>query len=594
MRIIRLAPEVANKIAAGEVVERPASVVKELVENSIDAGANTISIETLGGGLELVMVTDDGCGMGREDAARAFERHATSKIARAEDLFSIESLGFRGEALPSIASVARVRLVTCERGSGEGTVVVAEGGRVGEPTAIGAPCGTSIAVRDLFFNTPARLKYLRSVSTENRRIIGTVGSLALAHPEIGFSLKVDGRTALVTPQGGSIEEAAAAVLGLEVAREMIPVKSSSHGIFVKGLISLPQHAKGKRRDSQYIFVNGRPVVSTTVWSAIDKAYDKTVPVGIRPPVILSIEIDPSQIDVNVHPAKSEVRFASNSDVFSAVCGALAFVLRSVDAVPDLEPVQPTAGWGQTGAVSRQWQGPGASYGGEPQHLAISSWDRDSAFREVRPASGPGVALGLAPARSGLAGAVPEVIGQLDDTYILAQGAEGLVIIDQHVAHERILVDKYREEFAKEKPSVQLLLTPEIAEIGASDVEIVAKHGDVLSRMGYELDLFGATSVVIRGVPSQSAGVPPAESLMAAIEGIVSAPSGSDPGLLADHIAVSLACRGAVKAGDSLTIAEMKSLVERLFESEDPYRCPHGRPVVVLVPGDALARSFGRK
>ncbi|MDD4793481.1 MAG: DNA mismatch repair endonuclease MutL, partial [Firmicutes bacterium] len=589
MRIIRLAPEVANKIAAGEVVERPASVVKELVENSIDAGARNINVETLGGGLELIMVADDGCGMGREDAARAFERHATSKISRAEDLFSIDSLGFRGEALPSIASVARVRLVTCEQGSGEGTVVVAEGGRVGEPAPIGAPCGTTVAVRDLFFNTPARLKYLRTVSTENRRIVDIVGSLALAHPEIGFALKVDGRSALATPQGGSIEEAAAAVLGLDVAREMVPLASYSHGVSVEGLVSLPHRAKGKRRDKQYVFVNRRPVTSTTVWSAIDRAYDRTIPAGVRPPVVLSIEVDPSMIDVNVHPAKSEVRFASSSDVYSAVHGAVSSVLRSADAVPGIEQVGPADGWSPSASdTQRRSHAPqpaaraAISYATEDRQEIGSTWQpQESALREVRPS--PGLILG----KSGFTGERPEVIGQLNRTYILTQGESGLVIIDQHVAHERILVEKYREEFRKEKPSVQLLLAPEVVEIGASDVEIVSKHADVLARMGYELDVFGETSVVIRGIPAQSGGIPPAESLMAAIEGIVAAPPGSDAGLLGDQVAISLACRGSVKAGDALSAREMESLVERLFECEDPYRCPHGRPVVVVVPKDAL-------
>lgn len=596
MRIIKLAPEVANKIAAGEVVERPASVVKELVENSIDAGAQSIDIDILGGGLELIMVVDDGCGMERKDAARAFERHATSKIAQAEDLFSIESLGFRGEALPSIASVARVRLVTCEQGSDEGTVVVAEGGRLQEPAPIGAPCGTTVAVRDLFFNTPARLKYLRSVSTENRRIIGAVGSLALAHPEVAFTLKVDEHTKLTTPEGGTIKEAAAAVLGLDLAREMIPVKRAAHGISVEGLICPPQAARGKRRDKQYVFVNRRPVTSTTVWSAVDRAYDRTVPAGVKPPVVLSIEVDPSQVDVNVHPAKSEVRFASNSDLYSAVYGAVASMLRSIDAVPGLEPAEPVGSWSRPGSafsersVAPDLVGrPTDSYAAAGERESGPRWEPQTGMlRESRSAAG--LVLG----RSDYTGERPEVIGQLDKTYILAQGASGLVIIDQHVAHERILVDKYREGFSKQKPSVQLLLAPQVAEIGVSDVEVVSKHADVFAQMGFELDLFGSTSVVIRGVPSQSADIPPAESLMAAIEGIVAAPTGSNLEILGDHAAISLACRGSVKAGDSLSIEEMESLVDRLFKCDNPYRCPHGRPVVVVVPQDVLARSFGRR
>jgi len=246
---------------------------------------------------------------------------------------------------------------------------------VGEPAPIGAPCGTTVAVRDLFFNTPARLKYLRTVSTENRRIVDIVGSLALSHPEIGFTLKVDGRGALTTPRGGSIEEAAAVVLGLDVAREMIPLKGYSRGVSVEGLISLPHLAKGKRRDKQYVSVNRRPVTSTTVWSAVDRAYDRTVPAGIRPPVVLSIEIDPSMVDVNVHPAKSEVRFASSSDVYSALHGAVASVLRSADAVPGLEEVGPADGWSSPGSRSGRRLLLRYRQGGRPARIRRAMNDR---------------------------------------------------------------------------------------------------------------------------------------------------------------------------------------------------------------------------
>ncbi|MGI6131854.1 MAG: DNA mismatch repair endonuclease MutL [Bacillota bacterium] len=586
MRILKLSPEVADRIAAGEVVERPASVVKELIENSIDAGARAVRIEIAGGGLELISVSDDGCGMSRDDASLAFERHATSKISRAEDLFSIATLGFRGEALPSVASVARVRLITRERGAALGTVMIAEGSVVSAPAPIGAPEGTTVTVSDLFYNTPARLKYLRSVPTETRRVIETVGRLALAHPEVSFSLQVDGRNVLSTPRDGSLREAAAAVLGVELARSMAPVDKTTHGIAVRGLAGPGDYAKSGR-DVQHVLVNGRPVSCKTVWAAIDRAYDRSAPAGKKAPVVLSITVDPSSVDVNVHPAKSEVRFASESDVYSAVHGAVSAALRSMDAVPDIGPKirGALADEGEPGDRSsrdgaRLWPSIAAD---RPEGLAYGGDRR----LDIDPGSGEGTGDRSCPVT---------IMGQLAGTYILAESGESLLIIDQHVAHETVLVDTYRRQLASgsSDTATQLLLSPELVELGAADTDLVARHQSTLARMGFEADVFGAASVLVRGIPIAAADMTPREALGAAVEGIAAAPAEADPESLADHVAVSLACHSAVKAGACLQVEEMKSLVAALLRCDNPTRCPHGRPVIVTISKESLERSFGRR
>lgn len=634
MRIVKLAPKVADRIAAGEVVERPASVVKELVENSIDAGASAVQVEIAGGGLELISVSDDGCAMSPEDAALAFERHATSKISQAEDLFSIVTLGFRGEALPSVASVAKVRLVTRERGAAMGTVVTAEGSVVSKPAAIGAPEGTTVTVRDLFYNTPARLKYLRSIAAETRRVIESAGRLALAHPEVSFSLQVDGRNVLSTPRGGSLIDAAAAVLGVELARSMAPVDKTTHGISVRGLAGPGDCAKSSR-DVQHVLVNGRPVSCKTVWAAIDRAYDRSTPPGKKAPAVLSIALDPSSVDVNVHPAKSEVRFASESEVYSAVYAAVSAALRSMDAMPDIGSKMRdggpgygpsgVAGWGSAGAggdrpgragAARLWPSiaadrrDGTAYGdgrqsdrfmggsmgpGQGEHGRGGEGGVDGGVGVDGEVGGDGAAEGAADGACEYRDSVT-VIGQLAATYILAQSDEGLLIIDQHVAHEAVLVDTYRRQLASAQSgtSTQLLLSPELVQLGAADTDLVARHQSTLARMGFEADVFGGSSVLVRGIPLAAAGMAPEEALGAAVEGIAAAPAEADLESLADHVAVSLACHSAVKAGARLHEDEMESLVAALFRCENPMRCPHGRPIVLTISKQSLERSFGRR
>lgn len=588
-RIHRLSPEVANRIAAGEVVERPASVVKELVENAVDAGASQVAIEVESGGLSLIRVIDDGCGMSPEDALLAFERHATSKITSADQLESICTMGFRGEALPSVASVSRVRLVTRERGAEHAVEVTGEGTDLKGPVPLQAGFGTTVEVRDLFFNTPARLKYLRTPSTENRRIIETVSRLVLAHPGVGFSLWVDRRKVLSTPAGGSLQDAMAEVLGVDTARGMIPVSYEADGITVAGYIGAPEVARSGR-DGQYTAVNGRPVTSKTVWSAVDKAYDRSVAAGRKALVVLSITLPPERVDVNVHPAKTEVRFASDGQVYSAVHRAVVAGLRTMEAAPRMMPVPQQASGPQPHAT--------------PPALERQVRLFDGAGEIAHAGAGAVCERPDSPYGAQMPAEIPRVIGQLARSYILLEGDEGLIIVDQHVAHERVLVEKYRRQWLERKPEMQLLLEPQIISVSASEMQAVIDGAPALRRMGFEVEPFGSTAVAVRGIPSTAVRIGAARALAAAVDGLTgAAPSaeelrlpGAPPGLPeeVDRVAVSLACHTAIRAGEALDRTEMEALVRALLSAEDPFRCPHGRPVVTVVPLAQIEKGFGRR
>ncbi len=625
MRIHRLSPEVANRIAAGEVVERPASVVKELVENSVDAGAERIAVEVEDGGLALIRVIDDGCGMSPEDAVLAFERHATSKLSNAEQLDSISTMGFRGEALPSVASVSKVRLITRERGAELGTEVTGEGPAMSPARPLPADFGTKVEIKDLFFNTPARLKYLKTPATEARRIVDVMSRLALAHPDVSFSLWVDGRKVLSTPVGGSLADAVAAVVGTDTARAMIPIDSESHGIAVTGFIGTPEMARAGR-DGQFIIVNGRPVSSKTVWSAVDRAYDRAIPAGRRALVVLRIEMPPQVLDVNVHPAKTEVRFASDSQVFSAVLNAVTSGLRTMEAAPRMSPQPPPASGGRVSAGVPHWaerqqsmdgminEAPEWIYG-ERQAAPVPPSPQAPTWAPAPPA----VALGSQRV-DGRPVAGMRLLGQLGRTYILLESDDGLVIVDQHVAHERVLVEEYRRQWAAQAPSTQLLLTPQIVSLAPVEMQAALENIDTLRRLGFDAEPFGSTAMAVRGIPTSTARIGAARALAAAIEGLTGPGAGSELAATlaaataataatavaaasesgqslppeADRIVVALACHTAVKAGDALQPEEMRALVESLMSATDPFRCPHGRPVVTVVGFDQIERGFGRR
>ncbi len=611
MKIARLPVDIANKIAAGEVVERPASVVKELVENAVDAGALSISVEISEGGLGLIRVTDDGCGMDREDACLAFERHATSKIRSAEELFHVQTLGFRGEALPSIASVSKLTLTTREAGVDEAWSVFLEAGQIVRQGPGSHRQGTSVEVRELFFNTPARLKYLKSSNAESRRVEQAVEKLALANPAVAISLAIDGDVKLSSVGDGQARSAARAVLG-KIADRMTEGRASSPGIEAFVLVAEPSEARRRRQD-QFIIVNGRPVSSTAVFAAIDRALE-----GVRmalpyPPAAVWLEIDPSRVDVNVHPAKAEVRFADESAVFGAVRQAVSDAVNGPDSVPYIKaearkapeaafdgdwpmPLgEPPTGYKTAAgeAMTQRYSG----YLGE----AAAGFDR-SAWPGDNPSGGGGLS-GAEPAEEGEGQkrqlqdeAAAKVIGQFMNTYIIAEKGGSLLVIDQHVAHERILVDRFLRSLAAGRVMGQNLLMPITVELMPAEAAVLKEEGNSLAELGFDVEPFGARSAIVRSVPVTGGNQPAAEALLLTAlrdlaEGRADA---ADRTTRMMRAASEMACKGAVKAGMPLNQDQMSDITEGLFASSNPFRCPHGRPIMLNVDLSGIERGVGRR
>lgn len=635
MKIHRLAQDVANKIAAGEVVERPASCVKELVENSIDAGAKEISVEIASGGLEMIRVSDNGCGMDREDAILAFERHATSKITGADDLFRITSLGFRGEALPSIASVSKVTLTTCAQGDDVGSLIELSGGEIVQISDVGAPVGTTIEVGELFFNTPARLKYLSSSRAETRRVIDTMSKLALARPDVSLRLRVDDRLMFSTSGSGDLVDAAAQVMGTEVARKMIPVSKEIDGMSISGLIAHPEKAKSGR-DDQYFSVNGRPFVSKTAWVASDRAADSLIPAGKHLPLVFMVEVDPSTVDVNVHPTKSEVRFSDDKQFYSLVYGAVTSALRSYDVMPDFELSEGERDGMKPDKAPNEVQQRiymGDGYGSAVYQTASSQ--PDPKFNDMRtmfedvgaveedtfktPIFKPSAVndykvdwsemvreerqredeyRARQEPRSGREGNIDvssfRIIGQLANTYILVQHSGGLLIVDQHVAHERVLVDLFRKRAEERAVEVQLLLAPQLVDLTPRLCTTALEYVDQLEKMGFQFDQLSGNSMLLRGVPMiPGTSTSPDEMFRETVCGLEDVPKGSEDRVIYDKIVVTASCKAAVKAGMPLEPDMMSKLMKDLFRTSAPFNCPHGRPIILNLSYEKLGRSFKR-
>ena len=611
MKIARLPVDIANKIAAGEVVERPASVVKELVENAVDAGALSVSVEIADGGLGLIRVTDDGSGMDREDACLAFERHATSKIRSAEELFHVQTLGFRGEALPSIASVSKLTLTTREAGVDEAWSVYLEGGQITRQGPGPHRQGTSVEVRELFFNTPARLKYLRSPNAESRRVEQAVEKLALANPAVSISLTVDGDVKLASTGDGQARSAARAVLG-KVADKMTEGRASSPGIEAFVLVAEPSEARRRRQD-QFIIVNGRPVSSTAVFAAIDRGLEGVQMTLPYPPAAVWLEIDPSRVDVNVHPAKAEVRFADESAVFGAVRQAVSDAVNGPDSVPYVKAVEYRAPGAPSGriwpmplgeapagyrtaageAMSQRYSGYlGEASGG----LEGPSWsghkDDEGAVQ-----GGPGPAEeGDASCQQIQVEAGARVIGQFMNSYIIAEKGGSLLVIDQHVAHERILVDRFLNSLAKGKVIGQNLLMPMSVELMPAEAAVLREEGASLAELGFDVEPFGARSAIVRSVPLTGGSQPQAEALLlTALRDLAEGRADArDHATRVMRAASEMACKGAVKAGMPLNQEQMSDITEGLFASTNPYRCPHGRPIMLNVDLPGIERGVGRR
>ena len=587
-RRIQILPDtLSNQIAAGEVVERPASVVKELVENALDAGATRIDIGVRNGGKTEIRVADDGHGMSRDDALLSLDRHATSKITRAEDLQQVRSFGFRGEALPSIASVSRLTLETAESG-GVGTRVRVQGGRIGGVEECARQTGTTVSVRSLFGNVPARAKFLRSAAVETRGIADAVMTLALAHLSTAFRLESNGRVLLDLPSARDLASRVAALWGDDAAGKFIPVGRSENGLTIGGLIERPDAAlAGPRR--VHLFVDGRPFRDRDVVAAAERGYRTTVPHGARPSLLLYLKLGPGAVDVNVHPAKLEVRFTDRGVVEGCVETAVRDALSRVDSAATLDrrPTLPQ--------LRREPAPALASSAPEAGQLAFFV-----AATERRP---PETESGADEETASVAPVTPGVVEeahgapllwQLHDSYILAETRTGLLIIDQHSAHERILFQELMEAFDRGGAASQRLLFPITLRLTPPEYALVTDARELFERAGFEVEPFGGRTVIMHSAPAPH---PWFNAERCVREMIAELAAGSELTRSArtqyERMAMTFACKGAIKAGQHMSTLEMEELFERLFATELPYHDVHGRPTVIRLSLDELERRFGR-
>jgi DNA mismatch repair protein MutL len=607
--VIHILPEqVASQIAAGEVVERPASALKELVENAIDAGARNIEVTIARGGAGVIAVTDDGCGMGREDAILALRRHATSKIRTAADLTAVHTLGFRGEALAAIAAVARMRLRTRRAGDPEGLEIVAEGGEIIATSTCAIAPGTQIEVRDLFFNTPARLKFLKLPSTEQGAAVEAMQRLALSEHRLALRLIADGRTMVDTARAATPLERIRQLLGSRLAERMLPFDTAAAAMRVRGLATISQESFAGPR-LLFTFVNRRAVRDRALQRAITQAYQNLLPRGRYPAVVLYLELAPDEVDVNVHPMKTEVRFRRAGAVFELVHHTLrARLADQVDparAIP-AEPAPAEIAPGYRGAA------PGAAgplpepVGGEPAERPlrlIADYPKRGALqvplglgygRGVPPA--PAVATPTAPASQ--QGAIPRyaalrVLGQLLSGFIALEGEGGLILIDQHAAHERVIFEKLRAELRAGQIRVQPMLTPVPVEINPARFAQLAGALPTLQGIGFEVELFGPSSLLLKGAPAVF-GIEGAARLLADMIDTMGEQGFKLRGEGAfDDCLKSLACHGSIRAGRILRAPEIDELLSALDSTEFKTNCPHGRPVHIEFPRGTIERMFRR-
>ena len=595
-RIRRLPPELANQIAAGEVVERPASVVKELVENALDAGAHRITITVEFGGKKLIAVEDDGDGMSAEEARLAVERHATSKIRSADDLAAIATLGFRGEALPSIASVSRFRLRTRLKGDIAGTELRIEAGKLVSDTETGAPVGTLVEVADLFFNLPARRKFLKADTAEAAQISRLVTQLALGYFDVGFTLRNGARVVLEAPPAGSLEERFYQLYGERP--DLVVVAKQAAGITIRGFVAALGD-QGPARGPQHVFVNQRIVRDRTISHAIQAAYSVATIKERSPEVHLFIELGPDRVDVNVHPTKAEVRFLDQGLVHEVLRRAIVDALGDTGA-PELvlTPAAPAAYVPDAGAL------PLGFGGSSPLNLpAYAAPGASSQSFSVPHGAGEGVGVqNLSPmpattqaGREAVASLIRPLtpLGQFRNTFIIAIDDEGIAIIDQHVAHERILFEQISERLINRPLESQRLLSPIVIDLGPAEHQTLLTHAEALARFGFELDDFGGSSLRIGAAPA----ILDWQRVDTAVRAVASDLEGLAPGagvqVVLRSMAATMACHAAVKANDQLTREKMQYLLDELRRTSHSSVCPHGRPVVLRLTRREVERNFER-
>ena len=649
-----------NKIAAGEVVERPASCIKELVENAIDAGAHAIEVEIADGGQSYMRVTDDGCGMSPEDAHKCIIRHGTSKISSVEDIFAITSLGFRGEAVPSIAAVSHMQITTRQASDDFATHLILDGGEITAEDQAGAPVGTTMEVSDLFYNTPARRKFLKSERTESSKISEMVTKLALANPAIAFTFTNNGRTTMKTGGTGDLRETVANIYGANVARDVFAVTADQDGISLEGYVGKPSVLKSNR-NWQTCIVNHRIVHNPLMFKAIDNAYHAMLPKSGYPFAMLHLHVDPATIDVNVHPAKTEIKFSDEQAVYRAIYHSIVTALvaqekpeaiaktigDAVGAVPEGGPQQAHVGapmWGARSQESGQATSVGAVPKGGPQQAHVGAptwgarsqesgqatsvgavpkggpqWEKATSQSATRtaPLSGEPLADGSslfsqALAQHGQGGpseatsvvseaSAPKIVfdgdddvfiplGEVADCFIIAKKGQDLYIVDQHAAHERIRYDTFCKRV--ERMPSQQLLTPEFVEVDNEDMTLLLERQDVFNDLGYTYSEAGPTTLRVEEVPCDLQTSDIADSLKD-ICLLLHDQKEPDKAMVRHRSLAYLSCHGAVKAGDSLNIRQMKQLLDDLFHTEKPYVCPHGRPTIIRFTPKELAHLFKR-
>jgi DNA mismatch repair protein MutL len=580
MSIQLLAPEIASQIAAGEVVERPASVVKELIENALDAQASFISISVEGAGKRAIEISDDGMGIPAKELALAVERHATSKLQSAEDLFHIATLGFRGEALASIGSVARLTIQSRQMGAELGARLRVDGGIAKPVQPVGVPEGTLVRVEDLFYNVPARLKFLKTDTTERRQIDNLVTRYALAYPKARFHLRQDGRSGLQTSGNGDRREVLAALYGVDVARQMLEVLAEEEGLRVMGFISPTSLTRTNRREITF-FVNGRPVQDAALSAALLKAYHTLLMVGRYPMAILFLELDPEAVDVNVHPTKAEVRFREPDRIFTGVQRAVRRALLAHTPIPGLEN---QIRW-SSGA---QW--------GTPARQIDPAWEMatdESGLVDF--GSGPTTEETVPPPASTLpVGGVPllRLVGQVATAYLVAEGPDGLYLVDQHAAHERVLFERFLSQRGEDIPS-QSLLQPATVELASASARLLDEQLPILNRLGFKVEAFGSNTYLVRAIPTLLAGSNPAAALRVLVEDFEEdeTPLQAE---IEERIIARVCKRAAVKAGQTLSPEEQRALLRDLEACQSPRTCPHGRPTMIHLSVDLLERQFGRR
>lgn len=599
LRIAELPEVVRNQIAAGEVVERPSSVVKELVENAVDAGATSVRVDLEEGGIQLVRVVDNGSGMAREDVALAFHPHATSKLSTLEDLDHIASLGFRGEALASIGAVSRARILTRTKESGTGWSLVNEGGNLGPVLESGAPLGTSIEVRDLFYNTPARRRFLKRKETELARCLDVLQRMALAHVGVGFVATHDGRRLLDVEASMDLAARVRRLFGAELADALEPVSMEQGSLKLVGLVAPPRFA---RRDAlrQMWFLNGRPLKDRLLTRVLKEGYRGFLVEGRQPAAFLALSLDPDQVDVNVHPTKSEVRFRDERRLFGLLVTALrAAVARTDIATPGdrmLESAERRGGWVPRPSAGTAWlPDPGAEARVREQASAGTDRHLDAASEAPRgyslPAPSP---LEQAERHWKQGQGLEGPFLQVARTYIVRALPDGFEVVDQHALHERLTYEGLRAELAKGQVAVQRRLVPEIVELARDEVALVEQNLAGLARLGIELSIFGTAEVAVQGLPARLRN-PDAAGIVRDAVGVL-----KERGRLpeADEVLEELlhrtACRSSVMAGDSLDQSAMRALLERASELESDQTCPHARPTRVRFTLADLEKAFHRR